>query len=128
MMLPGHPLAASWARMIVAAGPLLRKEQDAWMLYPLAESRPAATAVPPIPGFTIYAVPGGPDWLYVGQTRQPLRQRLEQHLRDPYKLATWPDVVALALDEKATGYEVDRLERLGHDILRPRDGRRWPAA
>ncbi|MEV0290994.1 hypothetical protein AB0H36_43280 [Kribbella sp. NPDC050820] len=127
-LLPEHPLANSWAVMIEAAGPLLRKGHDAWALYPIGQSRPAASAVPSIPGFTVYAVPAGPDWLYVGQTRQPLRQRLEQHLRDPYKFSTWPDVVALALDEKVTGYDVDRLERLGHEILRPRSGRRWARA
>ena len=133
----GVPLARTssvglrWGLFLGEIGEVLDPTWDPWRTYPL--DLEARSGLPDFGhGPAIYACLGHGAWQYVGQTSQPVAARLRGHgndgnaVRRAAKRTTWGSVCVAVLDPRCAA-EMDRVERLAHDVLRPRMGSRWPA-
>lgn len=122
-----HPLAAAWTALVTEAATDLLEDAEPWRLHEFGQAPLQLSTIPNLLGPKIYAVPEGLTWFYVGQTRQPLRERLAAHLRRPERRHQWPAVMVLVLRDDISASRLDQLENIGRVILRPRMGSRWPA-
>jgi|GEM_PF-5443461 len=120
-----------WSLFLGEVDEVLDPAWDPWQTYPLDLAAPSG--LPDLGrGPAVYACLGHGAWQYVGQTSQPVAARLRGHgsdgnaARRAAKRTTWRSICVAVLDPRF-GAELDRVERLAHDVLRPRMGSRWPA-